>query len=231
MNNHNLTWEDNSLLIKDKYRRVSYNYDLNLFKRKKTFCGIRCLNNWNIIEKYINTNNKLTCLEIGSHEGQSAMYFLKNILKNPLSKLYCVDPFYKSSWSRTDPSVINYEDIFNLNISNNDKNKQINKYIGLNKDFFNTKLFDNIVIDIAYIDDNHTYESTKLNIKYIYPKLRIGGILIFDDYDGNYCDPTDKNAGHHWTDPVKKAVDEFISQYNNKIDVIFKEYQIILRKK
>lgn len=229
MNISKLKWEDEIISIKGKDRKLSYNYDNNLFKRKRTFCGIRCLHKWNIIEQHIDINSKLTCLEIGSHEGQSAMYFLKNILINPLSKLICVDPFYKSSWSRTDATVINYEDIFNLNISNNDKNKQINKYIGTNKEFYNSDLFKNTMIDIVYIDDNHTYESTTLNINNIYPKLSKGGIMIFDDYDGDYCDPNDKNAGHHWTDPVKKAVDEFITDDN--VDIIFKEYQIILKKK
>ena len=229
MNISKLKWEDDIISIKGKDRKLSYNYDNNLFKRKRTFCGIRCLHEWNIIEQHIDINSKLTCLEIGSHEGQSAMYFIKNILINPLSKLICVDPFYKSSWSRTDATVINYEDIFNLNISNNDKNKQINKYIGTNKEFYNSDLFKNTMIDIVYIDDNHTYESTTLNINNIYPKLSKGGIMIFDDYDGDYCDPNDKNAGHHWTDPVKKAVDEFITDDN--VDIIFKEYQIILKKK
>ena len=221
-------WEDTTLEIKNKDRRLCYNYKLNLFKRQKTFCGIRCLSNWNIIYNTIDVTKPITCLEIGSHEGQSAMYFLKNILVNPLSKLICVDPFYKNSWSRTDPSVINYEDIFNINISNNDKNNQIHKFVGINKDFYKSTKYQQMNIDVAYIDDNHTYESTKLNIESIYPKLKQGGIMIFDDYDGDYCDPNDKNAGHHWTDPVKKAVDEFLTHTSMKI--IFQEYQVILQK-
>jgi len=225
-----MEWENTSINIKNKDRQVCYNDELNLFKRKRTFCGIRCLNHWKCIGDHIDLTNKLTAIEIGSHEGQSAMYFLKNILINPESKLFCIDPWFKSSWSITDHSVLNYEDIFDLNKSNNDKNDQLIKYKGLNKDYYKTDEFKKLEIDIAYVDDIHTYESTKLNIDKLFPKLKIGGIIIFDDYDGKFCDPNDPNAGYHWTDPVKKAVDEFIYYNINDIEVIFNNYQIIIKK-
>ncbi len=217
-----------SLEIKNKVRQVDYCYDLNLYKRRRTFSGIRCLDKWKILNGYIDLNKKLNCLEIGSHEGQSSTYFLKYILKNPESKLVCVDPWYKSSWGRTDNSIVDYEDIFDLNKSNNDFNHQLCKYSGLNVDYYKSDMYNNTEIDIAYIDDNHTYESTKLNLEKIYDKLKVGGIIILDDYDATYKDPNDKNAGFHWTDPVKKAVDDFIKKIDMKI--IFKEYQIILLK-
>ena len=214
--------------IKGKDRKMDYCEELNLFKRPRTFNGIRCLNQWKCIADHIDLNNELTCLEIGTHEGQSAMYFLKNILINPESKLICIDPFFKSSWSRTDPSVLNYEDIFDLNKSNNDKNDQLIKYIGLNSDYYKTNTFNNTTFDIIYIDDIHTYESTILNIKKCIPKLKMGGIIIFDDYDGQYCDPTDPNAGFHWTEPVNKAIND--SSLIETMEVVYEEYQLILKK-
>jgi predicted O-methyltransferase YrrM len=225
-----MEWEKVEKNIKGKIRRLHYNQELNLYKRRRTFCGIRCLIHWKILKKHINLNKILNCIEIGSHEGQSATYFLKHILTNKKSTLVCVDPWFKSSWSRTDPSVINYEDIFDLNMDNNDLNNQIIKYTGTNDQYYLLDRFKQKKIDIAYIDDIHTYESTKLNIEMLYPQMKKNGIMIFDDYDGDYCDPNDKNAGHHWTDPVKKAVDEFIKDHRNDIKIIFQEYQIMIQK-
>ena len=104
------------------------------------------------------------------------------------------------------------------------------EYIGTNDQYYLLDRFKQNKIDIAYIDDIHTYESTKLNIEMLYPQMKKNGIMIFDDYDGDYCDPNDKNAGHHWTDPVKKAVDEFIKDHHNDIKIIFQEYQIMIQK-
>ena len=214
--------------IKGKDRKIDYCEELNLFKRPRTFNGIRSMIHWKYIADHIDLTKQLTCLEIGSHEGQSAMYFLKNILINPKSTLTCVDPFFKSSWSRTNQSIINYEDIWDLNKSNNDKNDQLIKYIGLNNDYYKTNTFNNTTFDIIYIDDIHTYESTILNIKECIPKLKIGGIIIFDDYDGNYCDPNDPNAGFHWTEPVMKAIHD--SSLIETMEVVYRNYQVILKK-
>jgi len=213
--------------LKGKERRIEYCEELNLYKRPRTFNGIRCLNKWTCIADHIDLNNELTCLEIGTHEGQSAMYFLRNILINPKSTLTCVDPFFKSSWSRTDPSIINYEDIWDYNKSNNDFNDQLIKYTGLNSDYYKTKTFNDTTFDIIYIDDIHTYESTMLNIKQCIPKLKNGGIIIFDDYDGKYCDPNDPNAGYQWTEPVMKAIDD--SSLIDTMEIVYKEYQLILK--
>ena len=220
--------EKQILEIKGKNRSLLYCYELNLYKRLRTFNGIRCLNKWSIINDYIDTKNQLNCLEIGTHEGQSAHYFLKNILVNPASSLICVDPFYKSSWGKNDPLFIDYEDMWDFNKDNNDKNNQLIKYTGLNSDFYTTDTFNNMKIDIAYIDDNHTYESTKLNIETIYTKLKDKGIMIFDDYDATYMDMTNNGKGFYWTLPVRKAVDEFLQKTTMKI--LYKEYQIILQK-
>tara|TARA_Y100000593_G_C4299190_1_gene332410 strand:+ start:78 stop:749 length:672 start_codon:yes stop_codon:yes gene_type:complete len=215
------------LELKGKHRRFEYCEELNLFKRERTFNGIRCLAEWECISDHIDLNEEIRCLEIGTHEGQSAMYFLKNILINPKSTLTCVDPFYKSHWIKDDPSGLCYEDIWDLNKSNNDMNNQLIKYTGLNSDYYNSEEFKNTIFDIIYIDDNHTYESTMLNIKECIPKLKSGGIIIFDDYDGKFCDKDDHNAGYKWTEPVMKAIND--TALISKGEIIFQNYQLILK--
>ena len=53
--------------------------------------------------------------------------------------------------------------------------------------------------------DVDLYEPTKLSLDFFYPKLNPGGIIVFDDYGYNSCPG------------VKKAVDEFFLQKNEKI--------------
>ena len=213
--------------IKGKDRRLHFNQDLNLYKRRRTFNGIRCLPQWSVLKDHIDLDSPVNCIEIGSHEGQSAVYFLKHILKHQDSKLLCVDPWIKSHWLKMDPSGLCYEDIFDLNMLNDTRN-QVTKYRGLNSDYYKSNEDD--LFDIAYIDDIHTYESTTLNCSELYPRMKSGGIMIFDDYDGDYCDPEDPKAGHHWTDPVKQAVDEFILKYQDNLEILYREYQLIVKK-
>lgn len=231
------TWETvpkkNNIIIKGKSRQLEYNKDLNLYKRKRTFDGIHHLVHWNILSKYIDLNKPLKCLEIGSHEGQSAMYFLKYILNNPKSELICCDPWIKSHWLNLNPSNLCYEDVFDFNVRRNHGEDKIIKYDGLNSKLYKEPWFKNLKLDIVYIDDIHTYDSTVLNIKNCWPRLKTGGIMIFDDYEKKYA-IYDKKEAAKFCDPVKKAVGEFFFKEEEKnkkhIKVLFKQYQLIIQK-
>lgn len=224
----------NKILIKDKPRQLEYNKDLNLYKRLRTFDGINHLKNWDILENYMDLQRPLNCLEIGSHEGQSAMYFLKYILNNPKSSLICCDPWIKSHWLNIKPHNLCYEDIFDLNLNNNKGMDKIKKYRGTNSELFREKWFSDLRFDIIYIDDDHTYEHTLENIENCWPKLKEGGVMIFDDYDEKYFVNTSNNKAHddgaHFCIPVKKAVDEFLEINSEGVEIIFKHYQILIRK-
>jgi len=230
------SWESDKQIVKGKSRRLHYNKDLNLYKRQRTFDGIHHLVHWSVIPKHIDVNKQLKCLEVGSHEGQSAMYFLKNILKHPHSELLCCDPWIKSHWLNLTPSNLCYEDVFDFNIKNNinGASYKITKYRGKNNQLYKEDWYqsDDNTYDIIYIDDIHTYESTKLNIANGFPQLKVGGIMIFDDYDAKFATYEPDKQGRDaafWCDPVKRAVDEFV-QSTNQIEIIFQQYQMIIKK-
>ena len=228
------TKNDNAVEIKGKKRQLEYNEDLNLFKRRRTFDGIYHLKHWNILDKYFDFSKKVKCLEIGSHEGQSAMYFLHNILKNPESTLICCDPWIKSHWLNINPSNLCYEDVFDYNVKNNNGQNQIIKYNGTNTKIFVEPWFKKLKFDIIYIDDDHTYKHTIENITNCWPKLKKGGVIIFDDYDAQHYIHTSSNPAHDegykYCIPVKKAVDEFITKNKKNINIIHKHYQILIQK-
>ena len=219
----------NKTVIKEKVRQLQYNKDLNLYKRKRTFDGIYHLHNWTIISDYIDLKKPMKCLEIGSHEGQSAMYFLKYILTHTESSLICCDPWIKSHWLNIKPTNLCYEDVFNFNVVNNNGTNKIIKYQGTNNKLYLESWFKKCIFDIVYIDDIHTYESTVLNINNCWPQLKTGGIMIFDDYEKEHA-IYDKTDAVKWCDPVKKAVSEFIKRDKKNIKILFKHYQLIIQK-
>lgn len=204
--------------IKGKDRKLSYCTELDLYKRFRTFDGVYHLHKW---LPFIDSTDRLQCLEIGTHEGQSAMFFNKKILLHEDSTLLCVDPFIKSHWLNLNPNGLCYEDIWDYNHSNN---KKIKKYIGKNSDLYKEEFFKDLSFDIIYVDDDHTIKSTKLNIENLVDKLKPNGLLIFDDYDYTKAIYDEKDA-IKFCSPVKELVDELV-----KLPCIFKDYQIIFRK-
>lgn len=69
-----------------------------------------------------------------------------------------------------------------------------------------SKLFENFMFDLIYLDADHTYESTKSDMYAWYPKVKSGGILAGHDYCEYYINATSTEFG------VIKAVDEFIKE-------------------
>lgn len=136
-------------------------------------------------------------LELGSLEGRSACWLLENILTHPDSTLQCVDVLKCAALEQ------------NL------------KPFGGKARFYHqdsVSAMSNFVhgqFDLAYIDANHTARDVIVEAGLVYPLMKSGGIMIFDDY------------GHHdWT--VKPAVDFFIQHWPN-LKVLRKKWQAIIQ--
>jgi O-methyltransferase len=70
-------------------------------------------------------------------------------------------------------------------------------------------------ISFAHLDGD-LYESIKVSLEYVYPRLSSGAICLVDDY----CDPT-VHAGWDELPGVKKACDEYLSDKPEKISVLY----------
>jgi hypothetical protein len=62
-----------------------------------------------------------------------------------------------------------------------------------------SKNFENELLDLVYLDGNHSYDGVINDVSYWYNKIKIGGVLSGHDYNQI---------------SVKKAVDEIIIKYN-----------------
>lgn len=116
------------------------------------------------------------------------------------------------------------EHIFNLNmaIKNTDTYNNRNNIIRMPSEK-SVNLFPDSFFDFIYIDANHKYEYVKRDIEMWYPKLKIGGVFMCDDYIPTY----DRHVWMTFSDGrdsiyagefgVTEAVDEFISEKNIKL--------------
>ena len=74
-------------------------------------------------------------------------------------------------------------------------------------------------LDFVYVDGDHTYDGVHADIKAYLPKMKLGGLLIGDDY----------NLGSWWGDSVVKAFAKCLSEDDLKIEFVI-DNQICCRK-
>ena len=177
------------------------------FKKNKLTQNYFSINSY-YWKKIIEGNFKeFSYLEIGSFEGSSALFVLKNFIT---TKLYCVD-----SW--------NDKFEFKRFIHNLNKFKKKYEFFKQTSDNFfskNSKKF-----DLIYIDGSHLKSQVFKDIKNSWKILNVGGLIICDDYFyGNIYKKVNKNI------PIE-AINKFYSQKKSKIKVLcVNNNQIFLKK-
>ena len=136
---------------------------------------------------FLNTINKFKfCkyLEIGSFEGNSAMFIAKNF---PNSKIYCVDNWIGTIEYEEDLKFSNVEKNFDLNML---EFKNFTKFKLKSDDFFKTN---QIFFDVIYIDGYHKADQVLKDFINSWAVLNVKGIIIFDDYIWKFFDRIEDN--------------------------------------
>lgn len=133
--------------------------------------------------------------KIGVEVGTRTGWFAKYIVDHTNMTLYCVDPW------EINPQLGNPEDSYKMFkfLTHSYKDRIIEV-----KDWSPkaAERFEDNSLDFIYIDAEHTYEAVKLDIPAWWSKLKKGGIMAGHDYSDNWPG-------------VKKAVNEFVSEYNS----------------
>ena len=165
----------------------------------------RCIPSW---EKHLfefKDKADLRFLEIGSYEGRSTLWLLNNILTNKTSRITCIDIFedaaHQNTWSKELYDKYNMSEVL-CNFKKNTKSYQdkIDLHIGYSQKILRTF-------------DPHP----------MFPTLKDGAILIFDDYAWKMFDNPLRHPGI--------GVDAFLAVYKDRYDLLEKDQQVILRKK
>jgi predicted O-methyltransferase YrrM len=176
--------------------------------------------NFKVLE-YLKFVDNVNFLEIGSFEGLSTNYFIDNFLCGKNSFITCIDPFIKYGESTltkmSEWDVYINESTYDKFINNtfNNRDKIILKR-GLSADILPTL---EQIYDFIYVDGDHSEDAVWLDAIYSFKILRKNGIIVFDDYNWN----TGKKS-------PKAAIDRFLNEYKDFIEVLDINNQVIVRK-
>ena len=144
---------------------------------------------WEKIYQYLSTTfgSNLNCLELGTYEGRSAIYLLDNFVGD-LGKLTVIDNF----WDKE------YEQRYFYNIKNNTKNKQVTTLKGTTMArLYLLYLSSGETFDFIYIDAGKTASTNMYNLLMSERLLKVGGIIIVDDYNWHLNKNLDTKLSPH----------------------------------
>ena len=189
--------------IYENFKSINYN--------EKWFC-----NNLNYLTVNFKTvKNVKKILEIGSYEGRSAIFFLKNFSNSNIS---CVD-----TWSGSDEhNNVNFDLVeknFDLNTSFYQSNDILIKHKMTSNEFFkkNDKYF-----DLIYVDGDHSADQVKIDLNNSWNVLKNGGFLVLDDYMWWYYKDLKKNPS--------TPINNFIKENISNISKLTVWHQLIIQK-
>jgi len=177
-------------------------------------------NLWREQLKHLKGKPNIHALEIGSFEGRSALWFLENILTDATSTITCVDLFIGKT----------YEAQFDHNIRVSTLGKKVGKIKGSSQTILRQLKLNRY--DFIYIDGSHLAVNVLMDAVLSWDLLKVGGIIIFDDYlmDANSI-PQLRMAEQEtpWVLP-RIAIDAFLQVFRPYLELRYKGYQVIVRK-
>ena len=201
-----------NFFFKNKIKNKKKEHKIFLKKKKITidYFSSHAFNFFEIINNFKNLNY----LEIGSFEGNSAMFVAKNS-KN--SKIYCID-----NWSGTEEynnlNFLTLENNFDFNTCEFDN---ITKFKMLSDDFFknNKKTF-----DVIYIDGYHKGFQVLEDFKNSWEALNNNGVIIFDDYIWKFYDAIEDNPCF--------VINSYLKKIFGKVEILkVSNSQLFIKKK
>lgn len=193
----------------------------NLLNEFDNFIGTRYRTaaSWiNVIPFDSYVDKPLTYLEIGDFYGANILSVANRYCQHKDTKLYCIDPW--TDYADYDEYKQQQPTIYSAFLHNISYNQHVSKITPV-RGYSNMEIhkFPNEHFDIIYIDGNHDALYVLEDAVLSFRKLKIGGLLIFDDYGWN---------GPNMT---QRGVDSFITGYNNNINVLgIMNSQVFIKK-
>lgn len=174
-----------------------------------------------LLKPYANVPG-LNFLEIGSFEGKSASWLLRNVLTHPTSRLTCIDLFPDSLGGDMElmPLVTTPNKTFDANMLANDAGSRVIKIRGASENVLRTLA--PAAYDFIYIDGSHNAPHVLSDAVLCWHLLKLGGLVCFDDYEwGEEFPPLER---------PQAAIDAFMHLYDGMYELVDKGYQVTLRK-
>ena len=181
--------------------------------------------NYRLADNWFSTINlneykdrQIRYLEIGTFYGANIISVANSYGLHKDSELYCIDPW--EDYEGYPEYKKQQQTIYNTFMNNIEKSGLNNK-ININRGYSNNIVptFQDEFFDIIYIDGNHEPEYVLEDAVLSFRKLKVGGIMIFDDYG--------------WGGPelTQKGIDGFLSWYHKRITHLGEQVtQVFIRK-
>ena len=208
---------------KGKIDREKYNFTEDWFSHESESHVV------DQFEKFLKKYRKISCkfLEIGSFEGMSAIWMLENILTHKDSKLWCIDPGVEWTGYLSEKEANNAFERLLSNINKSGFNENVKIIKGKSGDYL--ARFPKNYFDFIYVDGNHEAEKVLEDAIMSFRILNVGGIMALDDYLLGIRWPNSPGAIACNNLP-KKAIDYFLEIYKGKIEILYKDYQVWIKK-
>lgn len=180
-------------------------------------------NIWSEVAKQMPSRKRF--LEIGSYEGRSTVWTVENMMEEG-GEIVCID-----TWEGGEEHVAQGRNMTEVE-KNFDHNMRVlkDKFQSRWVDKVKGKSVDSLIFfhsghdpfDFIYIDGSHQAPDVLTDACFAWPILKVGGVMVFDDYGwGEPLPPTHK---------PKMAIDAFVKIYTEKIHVVHVGYQYIIQK-
>jgi len=165
----------------------------------------------------------LNFLEIGSFEGRSACWLLQNVLTHGTSRITCIDLFLESLEGDPVhmPEVAHPNKSFDENVAAIGAAHKVTKMAG--PSFEILPQLPASSFDFVYVDGSHYAAYVLTDAVLAWRCLRLGGLVIFDDYLWG----AEKLPAE---DRPMAGVDAFMAGFKGHYDIVLREYQVALRK-
>jgi len=131
--------------------------------------------------KNINDRNWLTYVEVGCWAGASAEWVCQNLLSHPFCRGYGIDPYPRDK-RKHDLEAVQERAVSRLSFMREKwtwiKKPSVDGLIDLSREFKNLDR----KIDLLYLDGQHHANDVVVDLALAWPMLRVGSVVIFDDY-------------------------------------------------
>lgn len=177
---------------------------------------------WHYFSKYYDFSRAERILEIGSWQGMSTCFLALNF---PNAKIDCVDTWagadeHQSGHAASSNVLESVESIFDQNTE--DFSHRIKKYKMSSLEFLSCSSCQN-GYDLIYIDGSHRSEDVLLDAFLALRLVKSGGIIVFDDFLWRYYRDEQQNPA--------AAINFFLRQKADHIELLFVDGQVVIRKK
>lgn len=174
-----------------------------------------------IWDKLVPRHTPRKILEIGSYEGRSACYFIENCAREHPIELHCVDS-WEGGIEHDAGAMSAVEARFDHNValarSRAPHKVQLVKHKSYSHPALAKLIFVNPTpsFDVIYIDGSHQAPDVLTDAVMSFQLLRVGGLMIFDDYLWSMEAPGRQDSFNM----PKPAIDAFLNIFQRKMFVV-----------